>query len=51
VIIAPIVVQYAKLGVVGWLVVAALVAVLLWAIVQSKRPAPEIKLQETSAAD
>jgi len=51
VIIAPIVVQYAKLGVVGWVVVAALVAVLLWAIAQSKRPAPEIKLQETSAAD
>ena len=46
VIIAPIIVQYSQLGVFGWLVVAALVAVLVWGISQSKRPAPEIKLQE-----
>jgi K(+)-stimulated pyrophosphate-energized sodium pump len=51
VIIAPIVVQYAQLGVVGWLVVAALVAILVWAILQSKRPAPEINLQEAPAGD
>ena len=51
VIIAPIVVQYSELGVVGWLAVAALMAVLIWAIAQSKRPAPEIMLQEVSAAD
>lgn len=51
VIIAPIVVQYAQLGVVGWLVVAALVALLVWAISRSKRPAPEINLQEAPASD
>lgn len=51
VIIAPIVVQYSELGVAGWLAVAALIAVLIWAIAQSKRPAPEIMLQEVSAAD
>jgi K(+)-stimulated pyrophosphate-energized sodium pump len=51
VIIAPIVVQYSQLGVVGWLLVAALVASLIWAIRQSKRPAPEIKFQEIPAAD
>jgi K(+)-stimulated pyrophosphate-energized sodium pump len=51
VIIAPIVVQYAQLGVVGWLVAAALVALLVWAISRSKRPAPEINLQEAPASD
>ncbi|MBM3122463.1 MAG: sodium-translocating pyrophosphatase [Chloroflexi bacterium] len=39
VIIAPIVVQYRSLGLGGWLVVIALVALLGWAIWQSKRPA------------
>jgi K(+)-stimulated pyrophosphate-energized sodium pump len=51
VIIAPIIVQYEDLGVVGWIGVAALVALLVWSIWQSKRPAPEIKVVETSAAD
>ncbi len=51
VIIAPIVVQYSQLGVVGWLLVAVLVASLIWAISQSKRPAPEIKLLEAPAGD
>ena len=51
VIIAPIVVQYSQLGVVGWLLVAVLVASLIWAIRQSKRPAPEIKFQEAPAGD
>jgi len=51
VIIAPIVVQYAELGVAGWLAVAALTAVLIWAIAQSKRPAPEMVLQEVAASD
>jgi K(+)-stimulated pyrophosphate-energized sodium pump len=51
VIIAPIVVQYSQLGVVGWLIVAVLVASLIWAIRQSKRPAPEIKFQEASVSD
>jgi K(+)-stimulated pyrophosphate-energized sodium pump len=51
VIIAPIVVQYSQLGFVGWLLVAVLVASLIWAIRQSKRPAPEIKFQEAPAGD
>ncbi len=51
VIIAPIVVQYSELGVAGWLAVAALIALLIWAIAQSKRPAPEIMLQKTPATD
>jgi K(+)-stimulated pyrophosphate-energized sodium pump len=42
VIIAPIVVQYETLGVVGWTIVVLLVALLGWAIWQSKRPAPEV---------
>jgi K(+)-stimulated pyrophosphate-energized sodium pump len=42
VIIAPIVVQYRTLGLGGWLVVIALVALLGWAIWQSKRPAPAV---------
>jgi K(+)-stimulated pyrophosphate-energized sodium pump len=42
VIIAPIVVQYETLGVIGWIVVVSLLAVLGWAIWQSKRPAPDV---------
>ena len=39
VIIAPIVVKYQPLGVVGWIVVLALIALLVWVIRQSKRSA------------
>ncbi len=42
VIIAPIVVQYRSLGVVGWLIVIALLVVLAWAIWKSKTPAPHV---------
>jgi K(+)-stimulated pyrophosphate-energized sodium pump len=42
VIIAPIVVQYNQLGIVGWIVVAALSAAVVWAIWQSKRPAKQL---------
>jgi K(+)-stimulated pyrophosphate-energized sodium pump len=38
VIIAPIIVQYTNLGIVGWLAVVILVALLIWAIRQSKKP-------------
>jgi K(+)-stimulated pyrophosphate-energized sodium pump len=38
VIIAPIIVQYTELGVAGWLAVLILVAFLIWAIRQSKKP-------------
>ncbi len=41
VIIAPIVVQYNKLGVGGWIAVSVLCAAIVWAIWQSKRPTPE----------
>ncbi|MDP3791750.1 MAG: sodium-translocating pyrophosphatase [Candidatus Omnitrophota bacterium] len=42
VIIAPIVVQYNKLGVTGWIIVAALCAVVVWSILKSKRPAKQM---------
>ncbi|MGH2620123.1 MAG: proton/sodium-translocating pyrophosphatase, partial [Anaerolineales bacterium] len=51
VIIAPIIVQYEELGTAGWLTVVGLVALLVWAIRQSKRPATELKLKEASATD
>ncbi|OGO13178.1 MAG: sodium-translocating pyrophosphatase [Chloroflexi bacterium RBG_13_68_17] len=40
VIIAPVVVQYRTLGAVGWIIVVGLMALLGWAIWQSKRTAP-----------
>jgi K(+)-stimulated pyrophosphate-energized sodium pump len=42
VIIAPIVVQYNKLGAIGWVIVSLLCAVVVWAILQSKRPAKQM---------
>ncbi|MDD5422878.1 MAG: sodium-translocating pyrophosphatase [Candidatus Omnitrophota bacterium] len=45
VIIAPIVVQYNKLGFGGWLTVAILCAALIWAILHSKKSAPELAQQ------
>jgi K(+)-stimulated pyrophosphate-energized sodium pump len=51
VIIAPIVVQYRSLGITGWVVAAILVAILIRAIWQSKRPAPEYGLEGASASD
>ena len=42
VIIAPIVVQYKSLGIVGWLIVLLLVAGFVWAIWQSKRHVPTL---------
>ena len=41
VIIAPIVVQYNKLGLGTWIVIALLMASVVWAILHSKKPAPE----------
>jgi len=41
-IVAPIVVVYKSLGFTGWLVVALAVAVLIWAIYQSKKPAKSL---------
>jgi K(+)-stimulated pyrophosphate-energized sodium pump len=44
-IVAPIVVTYKMLGYTGWAVVILLVAALVWAILQSKKPAPEISIE------
>jgi K(+)-stimulated pyrophosphate-energized sodium pump len=41
-IVAPIVVTYKNLGLIGWSIVLVLLVVLVWAIMQSKKPAPEI---------
>jgi K(+)-stimulated pyrophosphate-energized sodium pump len=46
-IVAPIMVKYQNLGVVGWIIVAVLVIVLVWAIMQSKRPVPETAIQSS----
>ena len=43
-IIAPIIVKYKVLGITGWLIVAALFCSLVWAIWQSKKPAPDFKV-------
>jgi K(+)-stimulated pyrophosphate-energized sodium pump len=51
VIIAPIVVQYEQLGLAGWLIVLGLVALLVWAIWQSKRPAAEIRMTAAGLSD
>jgi K(+)-stimulated pyrophosphate-energized sodium pump len=42
VIIAPIVVQYKPLPLIGWVVVVVLLAAMVWAILQSKKGAPDI---------
>jgi len=42
VIVAPIVVQYKTLGIIGWLIVVALLAVFAWSIWRSKSKAPEL---------
>lgn len=49
-IIAPIVVVYQDLKIGGWIVVLLLVAVLVWAVRQSKRPAPKLADTETSVS-
>ncbi|NJN45133.1 MAG: hypothetical protein HC806_10735 [Anaerolineae bacterium] len=41
-IIAPVVVTYKSLGVGGWLVVLVLIAIMVWAIRQSKKPTPTL---------
>jgi K(+)-stimulated pyrophosphate-energized sodium pump len=51
VIIAPIIVQYKVLGIVGWTIVAVLLGVLGWAIRKSKQPTPWIAIEGAGAAD
>jgi len=50
VIIAPIIVQIEELGLVGWAVVAVLVAILVWSIYSSKKEAPPILSREELVA-
>ena len=50
-IVAPIVVTYKNLGMGGWLTILVLAAALVWAILQSKKPAPEIKQTAPAAGD
>lgn len=45
VIIAPIVVQYNKLGLGAWIIIALLSATVVWAILKSKRAAPELAVK------
>jgi K(+)-stimulated pyrophosphate-energized sodium pump len=47
-IIAPIIVVYKDMGVVGWLIVILLVLVMAWAIRQSKKPAPSLRELEAA---
>ncbi len=51
VIIAPIVVQYRTLGLVGWIAVLALVAALVWAIRQSKKSVASLVPQVAPPGD
>jgi K(+)-stimulated pyrophosphate-energized sodium pump len=41
-LVAPIIVKYQDLGVVGWIVAAAMLAAIVWAILQSKKPIPDL---------
>jgi K(+)-stimulated pyrophosphate-energized sodium pump len=41
-IVAPVIVKFTNLGVVGWVVVAILLAITIWAILQSKKPIPDV---------
>jgi K(+)-stimulated pyrophosphate-energized sodium pump len=50
-IAAPIMVQYQNLGVTGWIVVGLLGAGLVWGVLQSKKPAPELKALPAPASD
>jgi K(+)-stimulated pyrophosphate-energized sodium pump len=49
-ITAPIIVKYQNLGVGGWIVVALLVAALIWGILQSKKPVAELAAAPTSSS-
>jgi len=50
-IVAPIVVTYKNLGWGGWAAILVLAAALIWAILQSKKPAPEIKQTAPATGD
>jgi len=48
---APVIVKFQSLGIGGWIVVIVLLGAVIWAILQSKKPMPEVGLQEPSPAD
>jgi len=48
---APILVSYSNLGFIGWLVVAALLAAIIYSIRISKKHAPKLQAAEPSAGD
>jgi K(+)-stimulated pyrophosphate-energized sodium pump len=48
---APVLVQYANLGVIGWIVVAVLLASTVWAIRASKKEAPKMDVGTVSIAE
>ena len=48
---APVIVKFQSLGIGGWIVVIVLLGAVVWAILQSKKPMPEVGLQEPSPAD
>ncbi len=50
-IISPIVVTYDNLGLIGWIAILLLIAGLVWAIMQSKRTAPEITKASPAIGD
>jgi K(+)-stimulated pyrophosphate-energized sodium pump len=50
-IAAPVLVSYQHLGVVGWLVVLALLAGVVWSISRSKKSAPKLKSAEPIPGD
>jgi K(+)-stimulated pyrophosphate-energized sodium pump len=51
VIIAPIVVQYKSLPIGGWIIVILLIAVLVWAIWQSKKTETRLSPRDAAAGD
>jgi len=50
-IVAPIVVTYKNLGIGGWVTILILAGALYWAIMQSKKPAPELTRPAAAPGD
>jgi K(+)-stimulated pyrophosphate-energized sodium pump len=47
---APLIVKYENLGVVGWIIVAAMVGAIVWAFLSSSRPIEDFAVDETATA-
>jgi len=50
-IVAPILVSYQNLGLIGWVIVILLAGAVVWSIALSKKPAPKLKAAETASGD